>query len=303
MRTRALAGILVTLLALVCAVGAQGAIPLADPIAKPLDTTRSGANTRFRFHIGFGGSEHIKDFTTQLPQGLIPNDAYPTCALATFMGDACAAATQTGATTVSLTALGLLPMTVHGRIYNLSVPGESLPGQGIVLDAPTGKVFQRGRTQIGAGGLETVITDFPQAATLIILPVPIRINSIDIELASAFIRNPVTCGPATTRFLITSYEDPGTTSSAEDTYTPVGCPPPRVPRCKGRRATKVGTARRDVLNGTRGRDVIVGRAGNDLIRGRRGRDLLCGGPGRDTLRGGPGRDILVGGPGADDERQ
>jgi hypothetical protein len=133
------------------------------------------------------------------------------------MADACLSATRTGRTTVSVAAPGLLPMDVPGRIYNLSVPGEALPGSGIVLDAPTGKVFQRGRTEISQGRLQVGINDFPQTVTLLGAPVPIRINSIDIELVAAFIRNPVTCDPTTTRFPGTSYEDPGTTSTAQET--------------------------------------------------------------------------------------
>jgi uncharacterized delta-60 repeat protein len=90
-----------------------------------------------------------------------------------------------------------------------------------------------------------------------------------------------------------------------------------VPRCAGRRATIVGTARKDVLRGTRRGDVIVGLGGDDVIRGLGGADVICGGAGRDvlvggagvdrllgqagrdTLRGGPGRDVLTGGAGRD----
>jgi RTX calcium-binding nonapeptide repeat (4 copies) len=297
MRARALIAA-VALLGFLLPAGAEAVIPVQNPIGKPLDTTQAGASTRFRLRFQLGGSEHIKDLTTRLPRGLIPNENYPTCPLATFMADGCPSSTRNGSTTVSVSVLGL-PMQVPGRIYNLRVPGEALPAPGIVLDAATGKVFQRGRTEIVGDRLQTVITNFPREVTIGVLPVPLRINAIDIELAAGFIRNPVTCEPTTTTFLVTSYEDPGRASSAEDTYTPTGCLPARVPRCKGKRATKVGTGRRDVLNGTRRRDVIVARRGNDVLRGRGGRDLPCGGPGRDTLIGGPGRDRLIGGPGRD----
>lgn len=70
-------------------------------------------------------------------------------------------------------------------------------------------------------------------------------------------------------------------------------------RCRGRRATIVGTRGRDVLKGTKERDVIVGLRGNDAIRGFGGNDLVCGGAGRDRLFGGKGRDKLFGGKGAD----
>ena len=78
-------------------------------------------------------------------------------------------------------------------------------------------------------------------------------------------------------------------------------PPPPAPaaKCGGKSATKVGTAKRDVLRGTPRRDVIAGFGGNDVIRGLAGNDLLCGGRGRDRLLGGAGRDKLLGGPGAD----
>jgi uncharacterized delta-60 repeat protein len=73
----------------------------------------------------------------------------------------------------------------------------------------------------------------------------------------------------------------------------------RVPRCAGRRATIVGTARRDVLRGTRRADVIVALGGNDWIRAARGSDRVCGGPGNDNLAGDAGRDRLLGGAGND----
>ena len=72
-----------------------------------------------------------------------------------------------------------------------------------------------------------------------------------------------------------------------------------IPRCAGRKATIVGTARRDVRRGTRRRDVIAGLAGDDVIRGLGGDDVICGGPGADTILGGPGADRLLGQAGRD----
>ena len=110
-------------------------------------------------------------------------------------------------------------------------------------------------------------------------------------------------------------------SSATVTVT-VPCPPPKPkPRCGGFRATRVGSAKRDVINGTPRRDVIAALGENDLVRGRGGNDVICGGTGsdrllggdgrdrllggtgRDTLLGGPGRDQLLGGPGRDRQHQ
>ena len=78
-----------------------------------------------------------------------------------------------------------------------------------------------------------------------------------------------------------------------------GGPGTAIPRCAGRKATIVGTARRDLLRGTARRDVIAGLAGDDVIRGLGGDDVICGGPGADTLLGGTGRDRLLGEAGRD----
>jgi uncharacterized delta-60 repeat protein len=76
-------------------------------------------------------------------------------------------------------------------------------------------------------------------------------------------------------------------------------PAPAVARCEGRRATIVGTERRDILRGTRRADVIVALGGNDRVLGRGGNDVVCGGAGNDALSGGAGRDRLRGGSGRD----
>ncbi len=71
------------------------------------------------------------------------------------------------------------------------------------------------------------------------------------------------------------------------------------PRCFGKRATIVGTARADVLKGTSRPDVIAGLAGNDVIKGLGGNDRICGGKGNDTLLGAGGEDLLLGDEGSD----
>ena len=70
-------------------------------------------------------------------------------------------------------------------------------------------------------------------------------------------------------------------------------------RCRGRRATVVGTERPDRLRGTSGRDVILARGGNDVVRARGGNDLVCAGAGNDLARGEGGRDRLFGQAGRD----
>jgi hypothetical protein len=281
---------------------AQAAITLENPKGQPLDTTQAGAPSRFNIHIELGGSEHLKDLTQQLPRGLSPDQFYPTCPEASWMADSCPENTQVGTTAVELALFNSIPdpNPVGGRLYYLVPELGSLPGLGIILDAPTGKQFQRAETRINneLGVLETTIRDFPQDAD----GVPIRITSLDVILFSRFVRNPGDCETVFTRFLATSYEDPNTTSTAQAPFTPTGCsppPPPQQRRCGGKPATKVGTGGRDVLNGTGRRDVILGLGGNDVLSGLGANDVLCGSGGRDTLRGGAGRDLLLGGAGVD----
>ncbi len=76
-------------------------------------------------------------------------------------------------------------------------------------------------------------------------------------------------------------------------------PASRVPRCNGKRATIVGSARADRLKGTRRADVIVALGGNDKIAGANGNDTICAGTGNDTMDGGAGNDRLYGQDGKD----
>jgi len=85
----------------------------------------------------------------------------------------------------------------------------------------------------------------------------------------------------------------------DTTPPPGGGPGPSSVKCRGKAASKVGTAARDVIVGTGHRDVIAALGGNDRVRGVGGNDLVCGGRGKDTVLGGRGRDQLLGQVGAD----
>jgi Ca2+-binding RTX toxin-like protein len=76
----------------------------------------------------------------------------------------------------------------------------------------------------------------------------------------------------------------------------------RSGRCRGLKATILGTARSDRrkgLVGTSRRDVIAALGGNDRAEGRGRADSICGGRGADSLRGGRGNDRVRGGVGND----
>ncbi len=306
---------------------AQASIPLSGAVARPLDTTEQNATSHFHLHLNLGGSEHIKDFRTELAPGIGNDLSHPLCSPAAFKQDACPANSRVGSTTVNVSIGGIVPQDISGRLYYVDqdlAAGFVLPGIGIILDSPppAPKAYQRGRTEIDQkrGGTSNVVENFPTSSGGLI-DLPLRINSLDIVLNPDFYRNPPTCREATSNFIVTSYEDPGNPTEVSDSFLPTGCAPRELPTCAKRQATIVGTNRSDHLKGTRGRDVIVGLGGNDTIRGlggndiicgnrgndrligARGRDLLVGGAGRDVLLGGPGRDRLYGGPGRDRQRQ
>lgn len=75
--------------------------------------------------------------------------------------------------------------------------------------------------------------------------------------------------------------------------------PGEAKRCRGRRATIVGTRGRDRIRGTSGRDVIVAFGGNDRIFALGAGDLICAGAGQDLVRAGAGNDRVFG-EGGDD---
>lgn len=290
---------------LALAAPAAASIPLENVRAAPTNTTERVQPARFAIHFELGGSEHIKDLTQRLPQGLETDQFYPTCTEAAFMSDTCPAASQAGESTVNLTVLGLLPQDVTGQIFFLAPRPGSFPSLGIRLDSPDGfkDAHQIAEIRINQelGVIESIIRDFPQTAELQAGGgVPIRINSLDVVLYPEFVNNPADCGLKTTTLLVTSYEDPGTTSTGSGSYTTTGCAPvrPRA-KCNGLRVTKLGTRGANRLRGTPRRDVISGLGGADVIRGLGGNDIVCGGKGPDRILGNAGNDLLIGNAGND----
>lgn len=223
-------------------------IGFAPTTATTPATTQAGANTDFTIKIDFSSAgDQVKNLTVGLPPGQIgdPN-ATPTCTVAQLNGNACPANTAVGSVSAAVTVLGVVPLTVNGSLYNL-VPqtGEparfgivlnslpvSLPGLGSVIFPPT---ILQSAVQLRQSdfGLNTVITDIPNTAT--VLPgvdVPIDITSQTITLfgtapgtGKPFSRNPTSCDPAVTTFSATSYSGSTTVTPATGTaqYTPTGC--------------------------------------------------------------------------------
>ena len=128
-RKKALRWIALLATALVLAVAAPlalAAIQIQNPKAQPLDTKQAGAPTRFETKITLGGTEHIKDLTTETPRGFGANIQNPTCTTADFNADTCPADTQIASTSVNLSlepTPGVFVPTdpVSGRVYFLDL--------------------------------------------------------------------------------------------------------------------------------------------------------------------------------------
>ena len=149
----------------------------------------------------------------------------------------------------------------------------------------------------GSGGRSTIPGGFIEAASAVALQPDGRVVMAGQSIGGA----PVV------RLLADPPPADGGTPGGGPSGTPGGGPSsepgpgvtPSVPRCAGRRATIVGSARGETLRGTPRADVIVARGGNNRVRAGGGRDVVCGGAGRDALFGGAGRDVLAGGAGRD----
>ena len=121
--------------------------------------------------------------------------------------------------------------------------------------------------------------------------VPEGAETFDVSISGAT-GDAVIGTPATASVMISA---PAGTDGANDESGGGGA----APRCGGKPATIVGTARGDVLRGTKRSDVIVALGGNDVVVAASGNDIVCGGAGNDRLSGGSGRDRLFGDAGRD----
>jgi hypothetical protein len=195
----------------------------------------AGAHSDFKIHMDFSGGQ-VKDLTVGLPPGMIGNpSATPKCTATQLNADACPANTEVGSVTANATVTLVvgIPVTVNGTLYNL-VPKSGEPARfGIVLrplSVPPlppilPPIILQSAVQLRSDfGLNTVIKNIPNSTQ----GLPTTINSQDITLdgiapgtGKAFMRNPTSCTPKTTRISATPYS--GGSGSAQSTFTPASC--------------------------------------------------------------------------------
>jgi len=209
------------------------AIGITNVGASPSDT-RAGAHSDFNLSFGVtDAADNLKDLTVDLPTGLLGNPMATTqCAEAQLDQDTCPAESAVGSTTTSVTALAPinLPLDVPGTVYNVQPPGNEPARLGIVLRPVLGLlgkivVIVRIRVRDDSDyGLQTVIRDLPRSQS----GIPIRITALKLTLngrlsdGTAFMVNPTSCGPATTKVTATSYAS-SRPVTATGSFTPTDC--------------------------------------------------------------------------------
>ena len=222
------------LLALGVAAPGAGAFGLSGLVAQPTDTA-AGEHHDFHIHINVDQpADQIKDLTVHLPPGMIgdPSATSDLCTETELNADNCPDEAKVGTTTSGVDVVGLLHQDVAGDIYNVA-PHTGEPARlGIVLRPGVGeKIILQSTASLRQSdyGLDTVLQNLPNQAVIVpnVLTLPINITSLDLTLFGdtasrpAFMRNPTSCGQATTSFDATSYNDGPASGSAS--FTPTGC--------------------------------------------------------------------------------
>jgi hypothetical protein len=215
----------------IAAPGATAAYEVTNVVAGPA-SDQAGANSDFSISFDLSGGQ-AKDLVIHLPPGLVGNPlATATCTEQQLTADACPAASAVGTITNDVTSVGgVLPLTANGTIYNV-VPRQGEPARfGFVLSAPPAdKIVLQSPASLRPSdfGLDTTLTNLPQNATVLGLPVGITITAVQLTLkgqvgtpAKGFLRNPTSCGTHTVGIDATDYA--GEAGHGEDTFDTTNC--------------------------------------------------------------------------------
>jgi hypothetical protein len=223
----------VVLLGMLLPASAQAALNMTATAAPA--NPQAGAHSNFALSINVGGSDDLKDLTTELPPGLVgnPQSGGPNgfCSPIALNGGTCPAASIIGTASSTVQALGLpLPLTASGNVYNMIPQGSDPATLGIRLTSPgnlTQPVILIGHASARSSdfGLNTTIANIPNSAGTLLGNVPIHITQTGLTLNASFMTNPTSCGVKTTRILADSHQNPSTTEEAAPapTWNSTGC--------------------------------------------------------------------------------
>ena len=225
-------------------------------------TTAAGAHadvtiaTSFPPYDAASPPQRPRNITFHLPPGLA-GDPFATarCKEADYRADACPAATRVGSVAATATALiTILPVKqdVTGDLYNLVPAGNEPARLGAVL-RPTGgllgKLFVPTviKARASDGGLDSVVTDLPTELNGIQLyteRMAFTLQGRPPGGKGPFMRNPTSCGPATTTAVATPYGTPATAVTKTSSFTPTACDAlPFAPHIEGTVGANGRTAR------------------------------------------------------------
>ncbi len=234
--------------ALIAVPGAALAASLDNPQASPADLT-AGAHSDFtlRFNlsdlgnVGAGGDD-LRHLDLDLPPGLVGDTgAALTCSFANLQADSCPAGATVGSTNVSadiqVSVLPLENQTINGSIFNIPTRGTEPARLGIVLrptlpviGTPLDKVVLESPVRVrtpGDGGLTASLRDLPTTQSTPLGVASLQIRRLTMVLfrqagtGQAFMTNPTSCAPATTRITASFYQD--TPKTGTTSFTPTGC--------------------------------------------------------------------------------
>ena len=241
------AGILSLALLLLAAAPAGAAFEITAFEVTP-SSTAAGAHADVTIAASFppydagNPPQRPRNVTFHLPPGLAGDPfATPRCKEAAYRADTCPAATRIGSVAAKATGVTLqipplpplvqLPQDVTGDLYNLEPAGAEPARLGAVLrpiGGLAGKLFVP--TIINAratdGGLDSVVTDLPTQLNGIELYTERMAFTLEGRPAGGtgpFMRNPTSCGPATTTAVATPYGEPATAVSRTSSFTPTDC--------------------------------------------------------------------------------
>ncbi len=172
----------------------------------------------------------LKDLTIHLPPGLLGNPlATTTCTEDQLNASACPPASKVGTITNDV-QIALAPaIPTSGDVFNV-VPRAGEPARfGFVLPVPLGtSIILQSPAVLRPDdfGLDTVLKDVPNTATILGLPTPITITGVSLNLmgkigGKGFLRNPTSCGTHTVSVDVTAYD--ASTGTGSTTFDTQGC--------------------------------------------------------------------------------
>jgi hypothetical protein len=197
-------------------------------------TTQAGASPNLHVVANFStpNADSPNDATLALAPGLLANATVPnTCAQWAFELDLCPSGSWIGGGTVS----GYVPTflgpsgTFSTNLYFITPPAGDIAEIGLIVNVfgfPVESAVApvTVRTTPGNVGLDINFAGLPNSYDYI----PLVIDSINLTIngsanGSQFLRNPTSCGTATSGFSAVSYGAPSQTASSTSSFTPTGC--------------------------------------------------------------------------------